>query len=183
MRKLVYYMAASLDGYIARRDGSIDWLPAPRPRQDYGYAKFLERIDELIIGRKTYEQMLTVGPWSYGERKCHVLSRKWAGHRDAHADFTDTGAATLLRRLRKQPGRDIWLVGGGESAHAFFAAGVVDEIIVTLVPMLVGHGLPLFLPQAESSGWRLRASRVFPEGLVQLHYTARARPLPRSGAG
>lgn len=173
-------MAASLDGYIARRDGSIDWLPVARAKQDYGQAKFLERIDELIIGRKTYEQLLSRGSWPHGERRCHVLSRRWAGHRDVHAEFTDTNPAALLRRLRKRPGGDIWLVGGGESAHAWFAAGVVDEIILTIIPVLLGEGLPLFLPAPESTGWRLRDSRIFPEGLVQLHYAATRDPRPAS---
>jgi dihydrofolate reductase len=181
MRKLVFYMAVSLDGYIARRDGSIDWLPAPKPKQDYGYAKFLERIDELILGRKTYEQLLTFGTWPYGERRCHVLSRRWAGHRDVHAEFTDLGPAALLRRLRKRPGRDIWLVGGGESAHACFAAGVVDEIVLTVIPVLLGEGLPVFLPRPTGAQLRLRGTRVFPDGLVQLHYGTRgvALPVPR----
>ena len=173
MRKLVYYVAASLDGYIARRDGSIDWLPVPGAREDYGYARFFQRIDELIIGRKTYEQLMTFGAWPYGERKCHVLSRRWAGHRDVHADFTDTNPAALLRRLRKQPGRDIWLVGGGESAHACFMAGVVDEVILTIVPTLLGEGLPLFLPRPAGTELRLRDTRSFPDGLVQLHYATK----------
>jgi len=175
MRRLVYSMAASLDGYIARRDGAIDWLPSPKPRQDYGYAKFLERIDELIIGRKTYEQLLALGAWPHGERKCHVLSRRWAGHRDLHAEFTAASPAALLRRLRKRPGRDIWLVGGGESAHACFAAGVVDEIIVTFIPVMLGEGRPLFLPQPGSTGLRLRDTRAFPDGRVRLHYAAMPR--------
>jgi dihydrofolate reductase len=188
VRKLIYCLAASLDGYIARRDGSIDWLPAPGPQQDQGGARFFERIDELIIGRKTYEQVLNLGPWPYGERPCHVLSRRWAGHRDVHAEFTDVGAATLLRRLRRKPGRDIWLVGGGESAQACFAAGVVDEIIVTIIPTLLGEGRPLFLPRPTGTKLKLRASQVFPDGRVQLHYEAgtgvpaMAR-LMRSGVG
>jgi dihydrofolate reductase len=184
MRKLVYYLAASLDGYIARPDGSIDWLPVPTHKQDYGYAKFLERIDELIIGRKTYEQLLTIGPWPYDGRKCHVLSRRWAGHRDVHAVFTDTGAAALLRRLRKQPGRDIWLVGGGESAQTCFAAGVVDEIILTIVPLLLGEGRPLFLPRVAGTPLELRDTHTFPDGLVQLHYEVQhpARREPRAQA-
>jgi len=170
MRKLIYFVAASLDGYLARPDGSIDWLPVPSRRQDYGCTKFFARVDELIIGRKTYEQTLTLGPWPYGERRCHVLSRRWAGQRDVHAVFTDTGAAALLRRIRKNPGRDIWLVGGGESAQTCFAAGVVDEIILTIVPILLGEGRPLFLPRPATTPLRLRETVSFPDGLVQLHY-------------
>jgi len=170
MRKLIYYMAASLDGYIARCDGTIDWLPVPGSREDYGYAAFLETVDTLIVGRKTYEQMLAHGPWAYGDRKCQVLSRKWAGQRDVYAEFTDTRPAALLRRLRKRPGKDIWLVGGGESAHAWFAGGLVNEIVLTIIPMLLGEGRPLFLPTPAGATLFLRQTRSFPDGLVQLQY-------------
>ncbi|HET7537489.1 MAG TPA: dihydrofolate reductase family protein [Candidatus Didemnitutus sp.] len=170
MRKLIYYVAASLDGCIARRDGAVDWLPTPTAKEDYGYAKFLGRVDTLLMGRKTYEQMLTFGPWAYGERKCYVLTRKWAGQRDVHAEFIGGNIATLVRRLKRQPGRDIWLVGGGESAHACFEAGVVDEIILTQVPVLLGDGLPLFLPRETSDRLVLKDSHAFTEGLVQLSY-------------
>jgi len=75
-----------------------------------------------------------------------------------------------VRRLKRKPGRDIWLVGGGESAHTFFAAGLVDEIILTIIPVLLGEGRPLFLPHPAATTLRLRGSRAFPDGLVQLHY-------------
>ncbi|MBI2518185.1 MAG: dihydrofolate reductase [Opitutae bacterium] len=190
MRKLVYYVASSLDGYIARRDGSVDWLPTPSAKEDYGYAKFLERIDALIIGRKTYEQMLTFGAWPYGERKCYVLSRRWAGQRDVQAEFVGGNIATLLRRIKRQPGRDIWLMGGGESAHAFFEAGLVDEIVLTVIPTLLGEGLSLFLPQRAGARLVLRESQAFADGLVQLRYdvqtsssaTLRANPRDRAVA-
>jgi dihydrofolate reductase len=179
MRKLIYYVAASVDGCIARRDGAVDWLPAPTAKQDYGYAKFLERIDTLLVGRKTYEQMLTFGPWTYGERPCYVLTRKWAGQRDLHATFIGGNIATLVHRLKRQPGRDIWLVGGGESAHACFEAGVVDEIVLTQVPVLLGDGLPLFLSRDTSDNLSLQDSHVFPDGLVQLTYAVN---VPRGAA-
>ncbi len=179
MRKLIYYVAASLDGCIARRDGAVDWLPTPTAKEDYGYAKFLARVDTLLVGRKTYEQMLTHGPWAYGERACYVLTRKWAGQRDLHATFINGNIATLVHRLKRQPGRDIWLVGGGESAHACFEAGVVDEIILTQVPVLLGDGLPLFLSRDSSDRLVLRDSRAFPDGLVQLTYAVNG---PLAGA-
>ncbi len=171
MRKLIYYVAASLDGFIARCDDGLDWLPHPTRREDYGYAQFTARLDALVMGRRTYEQVLSLGPWPYnGGWKCYVLTRKWAGQRDVHADFVGGQIGTFLRRLKKQPGRDIWLVGGGESAHACFAAGMVDEIILTVVPVLLGAGRPLFLPRENSNRLALRSECSFPDGLVQLTY-------------
>jgi dihydrofolate reductase len=174
MRKLIYAVAASLDGYLARRDGAIDWLPVSRAKEDDGRAKFIAGVDTLVIGRKSYEQMLSRGPWTFGTRACYVRSRRWTGQRDVHAEFTALGAAALLRRIRRRPGRNIWLVGGGESAHGFLAAGLVDEFVVTFVPVLLGEGLPLFLPHPAETKLVLRGTRIISDGLVQLRYTVRA---------
>lgn len=174
MRKIIYYMAASLDGCIAREDGAIDWLPVPSRREDFGYAGFLRRIDTLVVGRKTYEKLLELVPWPYGRRTCYVLSRRWAGHRDARARFVGGNVAALLRRLRRRPGRDIWLVGGGESAHACLEAGLVDEVILTIVPVVLGGGVPLFLRSPRTRRLKLRRCRAFAGGLVQLHYAVAA---------
>jgi dihydrofolate reductase len=170
MRKLVYYVAASLDGYIARLDGSVDWLPTSNAKEDYGYAKFIARVDAFIVGRKTYEQMLAFGPWPYDGLKCYVLSRHWAGQRDVQAEFIGGNIAALLRRIKRPPGRDIWLMGGSESAQAFFEAGLVDEVILTIVPTLLGEGLPLFRPRRMGAKLKLRETKAFTDGLVQLHY-------------
>jgi dihydrofolate reductase len=120
--------------------------------------------------------MLTFGPWPYGERKSYVLTRNWAGQRDVHAEFMGGKISTLVHRLKRQSGRDIWLVGGGESAHACFEAGVVDEIILTQVPVLLGDGLPLFLPRDSSDRLALRHSHAFSDGLVQLTYAVEGPP-------
>lgn len=183
MRKLIYYVAASLDGYIARPDGSVDWLPTPNAREDYGYAKFIARVDAFIVGRKTYEQMLSFEPWPCNGLKCYVLSRHWAGQRDVQAEFIGGNIATLLRRIKRQPGRDIWLMGGSESAQAFFEAGLVDEVILTVVPTLLGEGLPLFRPCHTGTKLALRETKVFADGLVQLHYEAQANPSAVRRAG
>lgn len=170
MRKIIYSLAASLDGCIARDDGAIDWLPVPTEKQDYGQAVFLRRVDTLVFGRKTYEQALGLGAWPFGARACYVLSRKWAGQRDARARFVGGNVAALLRRLKRGPGRDIWLVGGGESAHACLEAGLVDEIILTVIPIVLGGGLPAFLRSLRSRRLKLRRCRAFADGLVQLRY-------------
>jgi dihydrofolate reductase len=180
MRKIIYCLAASLDGCIAREDGAIDWLPVPGARPDWGRAAFLRRIDTLVVGRKAYEQLLDLGPWPYGRRACYVLSRRWAGQRDIRARFFGGNVPALLRRLKRRPGRDIWLMGGGESAHAGLAAGLVDEIIVTVIPVVLGGGRPLFPPGLRFRRLRLRRCRALPGGPVQLHYAVAARSPGRS---
>lgn len=184
MRKLIYYVAASLDGFIARRDGSVDWLPVPQPGgEDYGYAALLARVDALVMGRKTYEQLPTFGPWPYGERRALVFSRARAGQRDEHADFIAGDTAAVVAALKEQrAGGDIWLMGGGETAQACRDAGLIDELIVTFIPVLLGDGISLFTPDAAaaSSGTTvphavpltLRDCRSFKDGLVQLCYDA-----------
>ncbi len=170
MRRLIYYVAASLDGFIARPDGGLDWLPVPTGRQDYGYARFLRGVDTLVMGRKTYELSLTLGPWPYGDKRCHVLTRRPGTRRDARVSFVRGPVAAWLRREKRRPGRNVWLVGGGEAARECFAAGLVDEIILTQVPVLLGAGIPLFRPAETTTALALRRSRAYPDGLVQLHY-------------
>lgn len=170
MRKIIYCLAASLDGCIARDDGAIDWLPAPPTRPDRGQQSLLRRVDTLVAGRKAYERLLDLGPWPYGRRACYVLSRRWAGQRDSRARFVGADVAALLRRLKRRPGRDIWLMGGGESAQPCLAAGLVDEIILTVVPVVLGGGRPLFPRSPRMQRLKLRRCRTLPDGLVQLHY-------------
>lgn len=170
MRKTSLYIAASLDGHIARRDGSVDWLPVPSAQQDYGYADFIRRVDTLVMGRKTYDQTLNLGDWPYAERRSIVFSRARDGRRDRHADFVDGDVATVVRELRAQPGGDIWLVGGGEVVRPCLAGRVVDEVILSIPPVLLGDGVPLFLPRPVMTRLHLRNCHAFPDGLVQLTY-------------
>jgi dihydrofolate reductase len=169
-RRVALYIAASLDGHIARRDGSVDWLPHPAREEDYGYADFLRRVDTLVMGRKTYDQTRAFGAWPYGERHCVVFSRSRAGRRDRHAEFVDGDIARHVRYLRAQPGRNIWLVGGGEVLNPCLSGGVVDEIVLSIPPILLGDGLPLFLPRAVTTRLHLTDCHAYPDGLVQLSY-------------
>jgi dihydrofolate reductase len=171
MRKGSLYIAASLDGYIARKDGAIDWLPPITAEEDYGYGAFFARIDTVLLGRKTYELMLTLGGQPYEGRRCVVFPRTPLAWRDSHAEFVSDDVAGFVRALRAEPGRDIWLVGGGEIVGACLNGGVIDEIILTVVPVLLGEGLPLFPPQhCGDRQLRLRETRGFATGLVQLTY-------------
>lgn len=174
LRPAILYVATSLDGAIARRDDGLDWLPTPSAGQDYGYADFLARIDTLVMGRRTFDVTRSFGEWPYAGRRTIVLSRTPPGATVADVEFSADDPATVLRRLRAEPGRGIWLVGGGESLRPIFAAGLVDEIILTLVPVVLGDGRPLFLPQDRPLPLRLLGSTPYPDGLVQLRYAVEA---------
>lgn len=174
MRPALLYIAASLDGFVARSDDRLDWLPVPSAGEDYGYAEFLARVDTLVMGRRTYEVTRSFGAWPYAGRRTFVLSRTRAETADPEVTFTAEDPAALVRRLRAEPGRGLWLVGGGESLRPILAAGLVDEIILTLVPIVLGAGRPLFLPQDRSLPLRLLGTTSFPDGLVQLRYAVEA---------
>ncbi|MCX6954385.1 MAG: dihydrofolate reductase family protein [Verrucomicrobia bacterium] len=171
MRKVSLYIASSLDGYIARKDGAIDWLPPITPAEDYGYGAFFSRIDTVLLGRKTYELSLTFSGQPYEGRRCVVFTHTPLKWRDPHAEFVSDDIAGFVRALRAEPGRDIWLVGGAEIVAACLAGRVVDEIILTVVPVLLGEGIPLFPPGAwGDQQLRLRDTRGFSTGLVQMTY-------------
>lgn len=171
-RRVVLYVAASVDGYLARRDGAIDWLPQPNPGgDDYGYEAFLETVDTLVMGRRTYDQVLAISDWPYGDKRTHVFSATRRAGGPAGVEFVDCDIAAFVRELKAGPGAGaIWLVGGAEIIAACLGGGVVDELVLTVVPVLLGEGIPLFSKRAWATGLRHRRTRVFPDGLVQHTY-------------
>lgn len=175
-RDVTLYIAASLDGFIARRDGSIDWLPRPaNGHEDYGYAAFMAGVDTVAMGRRTFDVARELeGAASFHGCRCIVFSRRCARARTRGVRFVAEEPAAYLRGLRRKPGGGIWLVGGGEIARECFEAGVVSSIVLTLVPVLLGDGVPLFLPRGGTTWLRLRGSRAFDDGLVQLTYDVAA---------
>lgn len=172
MRKVSLYLAASLDGSIAGRAGSVDWLPTD---QDYGYADFIGRTDTVLLGRKTYEaarQLIPGHPFP-GKRPV-VFSRTRPARRDKYAEFVSGDIVKFIRELRAQPGQTIWLAGGAKIVRTCLTAGVVDEIILSLPPVRLADGVPLFLRRAVSTPLTLRHCHSFPGGLVQLAYDVEA---------
>lgn len=161
MSKVTVYIAASVDSYIAREDGSVDWLPLPSESEDYGYADFDASVDALVMGRNTYEQVLTFGAWPYRGKPVYVLSRTRAGQADEQVRFVDMPPDL--------PGHT-WLIGGAQAIQAYAEAGRIDEWIISFVPILLGRGIPLFLPTAASVALTRLGCRTYPDGLVQVHY-------------
>jgi dihydrofolate reductase len=165
------FIAASLDGYIARPDGGIDWLLArDDPAEDHGYDAFIADKEAIVMGRGTYEKALTFDAWYYA-RPVIVLSTRLAGTPVPAAlrgkvRFTAAPPAELMRELDRQGVRRVY-VDGGRVVQAFLREGLVEDMVVTTVPVLLGAGRPLFGPVPHEVGLELVASRTFPSGLVQ----------------
>ena len=166
-RRLKLFIAASLDGYIARRDETIDWLFHDA---DYGYTTFYNGIDTLVMGRHTYDVGLTMDPYPYPGKRVIVLSRTRTGIDQNGATYTDKGPFELVHSLKSEPGSDIWLVGGGETIRAFLAAGLIDDLDLFVHPMLLGDGLPLFPAGFPETVLELASFEPYPSGLVRLSY-------------
>jgi dihydrofolate reductase len=185
VRKITLHLAASLDGFIARRDGTVDWLPLPEA--DEGFAEFLAGVDTVVMGRRTWDLARErEGEQPFPGRRCVVFSRRRAGQRQRGVQFTDEDPETCVRRLRETPPRrgagGIWLVGGGEVVRLCLEAGIVNEVVLTLVPVLLGDGVPLFLPRAGTTWLKLLDCRAQANGLVQLRYVPAGRPRRREPA-
>jgi dihydrofolate reductase len=178
--QIVYYAAASLDGYIATPEGGVDWLaPFEGTGEDYGYAKFFNSVDAILLGRRTYDKSLEFGQWPYANKPCWVFSRDEA-LRPARAavEVTAQAPAQVASELVRRGLRRAWLVGGGNLAAAFRSEGLITEYVVSVVPLLLGAGVPLFGPGGAREKLKLVGSKSYPNGLVQLRYV---RDTPRHG--
>lgn len=167
-RRVRLFVATSLDGCIARRNESVDWLFTDA---DYGYADFYASVDTLVLGRNTYDVCLTFEEFPYRGKRVIVLSRSRSGSDQNGVEYSREEPFDLVHRLRTEPGADIWLVGGGEVVRAFLAANLVDELDIFVHPILLGDGRPLFPAGFPETKLRLAASESFPSGLVRLRYT------------
>lgn len=170
-RKLILYIAASLDGYIAKTDGDIGWLSSVEaPPEDYGYADFIKTVDTIIMGRKTYEKVLSFGiPWPHKGRKCYVLSKTKTGA-DDNVEFFNGDAAALMTQIRQMPGLNIYCDGGADVVNELAHQDLIDHYIISIIPVLLGDGIALFKPGRPQHELTLLRSEAYPSGLVQLHY-------------
>ena len=174
MRKVRYNVAASLDGYIADASGGFAWIPND-PAVDF--AAIFARVDTVLIGRRSFELTRQSGapPWSPNMR-VYVFSRTLRP--EAHPDVTVVreNAHEVVAALRAEPGAgDIWLFGGGRLFSSLLAAGQVDTVEVTIVPVLLGGGVPLAAPGIPLTGLRLVDTHRYPSGMVTLTYVVEPR--------
>jgi len=175
MRKVKYGVGVSLDGYIAAPDGSVDWLNRATRHakgEDFGMGAFFKSIDTVLMGRKTYEiaVKMGMGGGGYPKMKNYVFSRTLPpGERDG-VEYVSGDPAELMAQLKKQPGKDIWLCGGGELASEFLKAGALDEVILGIAPVLLGAGRLTFPPGFSETEVELVECKQYKGGVVGLTY-------------
>ena len=175
--KVSVFIATSLDGFIAREDGGIDWLNeanASAPEgEDCGFQLFMDSVDALVMGRKTYEQVLSFGQWPYGETPVVVLSRNPVSFPENVPDTTSHSSKScqdLLRQLSDSGAKHVY-VDGGTTIQGFLSHGLIDEITITAVPVLLGGGIPLFGTIKDDIQLSHVYTNAYKSGFVQTKYT------------
>jgi dihydrofolate reductase len=178
-RKIIVYLATSADGFIARKDGSVDWLERPRPKGNYGMGEFSKSVDAILLGRKTYDwflRFLKSGQKApdMGGIKYYAFSRKPPKKVIEGFEFVEEPIKKFAKRLRAQKGKDIWMMGGGGIIGSFLDAGAIDEFIIHIIPTFIGEGIPLIAPRHRTVPLKLLSTKKFPDGVVRLHYAVSA---------
>ncbi|TCN12082.1 dihydrofolate reductase [Bacillus sp. BK006] len=167
-KKIVVYIAASLDGYIARENGEIDWLESVEGEGDNGYEAFYQTCDAVVMGKATYDHVLKLTPeFPYLSKKRYVFSRSAQG-KDQYAEFINESVASFLNNL-SQDTKKIWLVGGADILADFLTAKRVDEFIISVIPVLLGAGIPLFKRGIPEMNLKLTDIKQYGQ-IAQLYY-------------
>ena len=173
MRKIIASLAMSLDGFIARPNGDVDWLDRPMPKGNYGLGKFFKSIDMIVMGRGTYDIGKKLGGPLFMFPTTVILSRSLARDAVPGAIIEKGSARKLADRWRKQDGKNIWLMGGAKVFGQFLDAGELDELDIAVIPVLIGKGIPLLDPKRRTSKLELLSSEKFSDGVVRLQYAAK----------
>jgi dihydrofolate reductase len=172
--KASVFIGISLDGFIAREDGGIDWLheSGGDPGEDYGYGAFFDSVDALVMGRNTFDLVLTFPEWPYGTKPVIVLTSRPLEIPGALADRVSTLSGPpeeIVRRLGERGLTHVY-VDGGKTIQSFLAAGLIQRMTITRLPILIGTGIPLFGPVPHDIKLRHVETRTYGNGLVQSTY-------------
>jgi dihydrofolate reductase len=167
MRKIILYIATSLDNYIARKNGSVDWLFHD---QDYGYKEFYNSIDTIIMGNNIYTQILEFGDFPYKEKTNFVFTRNKTLLKTKDVRFISQNIKSFLIKLKEIKGKNIWLVGGSQINTLLLNNSLIDEMIIFIHPIVLGEGIPLFSEKYNQNKLKLIETKEFSSGLVQLSY-------------
>ncbi len=168
------YIAMSIDGYIAKENDSLDWLhELPNPNdEDYGYHQFLKDVDVVVMGRTTYEQILSFDvPWPYSDCQCFVFTRASDYKVEtANTQVLNELSAQNLELLKTSATKNIWVVGGGVLQSAFLDQQAIDRMYICVIPVVLGRGKALFGAVAKDTHFKLVGSTSYDNGAVMLHY-------------
>ena len=174
MKKIKLYIAVSLDGFIARPDGDLDWLlkyPMPT-RTEYGYKDMMDSIDTIIMGNGTYQELISMNfDWAYKEKSTFVLTR----YRNnlppkENVTYLIDNVIEAIHQLKQKEGKDIWLIGGGQVITLLLNYDLVDEMQICYIPLILGEGIPLFPNKPKESKWELNNSTVYDSGILKADY-------------
>lgn len=171
--KVTLYIATSVDGYVADEEGGVGWLEefeetaSDEDLEDY--AAFYESVDCLVMGATTYEQVLTFGEWPYDDRPTYVFTHRELSPATDAVEFVSQPVAEFSKAVEREH-EHVWLVGGAQLAQAFLAARGIDDLRLSLVPVLLGGGVPLFAGEYDRQRLRLRDTKSRETGIVEHHY-------------
>ncbi|MFN8209412.1 MAG: dihydrofolate reductase family protein [Bacteroidales bacterium] len=171
MRSVILFIAMSLDGFIAKTDGDISFLSlVEKEGEDYGYSSFNERVDTVIIGRNTYDKVLSMGfDYPHNDKEVFIITR---GKPEKAGNFKSYSGPlnALIGELKSKPGRDIYCDGGSILVNELLKDNLIDELIISVIPVLLGEGIALFQGGRPEMKLKLIDCKSFETGLVQLHY-------------
>ena len=169
------FIGTSLDGFIARTNGDLDFLP-PDGGEAHGYNEFIASVDAIVIGRNTFETVLTLGPWPYGDKRVVILSSRPLDLSPARGGVVEQMAGTpaeIISRLAAS-GANHAYIDGGITIQRFLRAGLIQRLIITRVPVLIGDGIPLFGSLPRDIRLRHIMTKHYPSGLVSSEYAVEA---------
>lgn len=169
-RKLILYIAMSVDGYIAKPDDDLSFLSiVEKPGEDYGYGEFMETVDTVIMGRKTYDWVVKQVDFPHADKETYIITRT-PRPGQGKLNFYSGSLTDLVKNLKGRPGKNIFCDGGAEIVNELLKHDLIDELRLSVIPILVGSGTKLFNDGMPEQTLTLTNSKTFDTGLVQLHY-------------
>ncbi len=167
-KKIILYIATSLDGFIAKEDGNIDWLTKyDNSGEDYGFKELYESVGTVLIGGATHRQIED----PHAGKEVYIFSKKEPKHKADNFHFVSGDVQTIIENIKLGDNKNMWLVGGADLVNQFLDANLIDEYIVTIIPILLGEGIALFQNKNPEQNLKLLKIKSYDSELVQLHYT------------
>ncbi len=173
MRKIILYIASSINGKIAKSDGSVEWLEEiPNPeKDDYGYDEFYKSIDTTIQGYNTYKQIIDWNiEFPYKGKSNYIFSKKQNLKDTKHVKFISVNHIQFTRNLKQQSGKNIWLIGGGQINTLLLNAGLIDEIYLFYMPIVLAGGISIFESEPKENGFNIIDTKTYSTGVVRQRY-------------